>query len=236
MLTKESIKSKLLLCAAALSLSAMGCATDDVASDDSVEGADTLALAASGGEGDIKNPSGAFFVSVKPNGTGCPRGTTSTSISPDGKTFTTTFSAFEAIVNKNQSIAVKDCQLAIKLKSPTGFSYTVTEFFYQGYAVLEKGQNARQIAKYYFQGAPVQAEEARTELVGPFDDTYTFQDKVKTTDLVWSPCGVERDLNVRATLRLQNEGRKDGYINLGVIDANTDTKIQFKLNWRKCNQ
>jgi hypothetical protein len=234
MLTKESIKTKLLLCAAALSLSAMGCATDDVASDESVEGQDTLALAAGGGEGDIPNPSGAYFVSVRPNGTGCPRGTTSTSISPDGKTFTTTFSAFEAVVNRNQSLAVKDCQLAIKLKSPSGFSYTVTEFYYQGYAYLEQGQNARQIAKYYFQGAPVQSEEARTELVGPYDDTYTFQDTVRTTDLVWSPCGVERDLNVRATLRLTNNGRKDGYINLGTVDANTDTKIRFKLNWRRC--
>lgn len=237
MLTKESIKTKLLLCAAALSIGAVGCATDDLASDeglDSAESPDTLALAAKGGEGDIPNPSGAFFVSVRPNGTGCPRGTTGTSISPDGKTFTTTFSAFEATVNKNQSVAVKDCQLAIKLKSPSGFSYTVTEFYYQGYAYLEKGQNARQIAAYYFQGNPVKAESARTELVGPYDDTYIFQDTVRTTDVVWSPCGAERDLNVRATLRLQNSGKKDGYINLGTVDGSTDTKIRFKLSWKKC--
>jgi hypothetical protein len=234
MLTKESIKTKLLLCAAALSISAMGCATDDVASDEGVEESDELALAAAGGEEEQPAAGGAYFVSVKPNGTGCPRGTATTSISPDGKTFTTTFSAFEATVNKNQSIAVKDCQLAIKLRSPSGFSYTVTEFYYQGYAYLEKGQNARQIAKYYFQGAPVQAEEARTELVGPYDDTYTFQDTVRTTDLVWSPCGTVRDLNVRATLRLQNNGKKDGYINLGTIDSNTDTKIRLKLNWKRC--
>ena len=181
------------------------------------------------GEGDILNPSGAFFVSVKPNGTGCPRGTTSTSIASDGKTFTTTFSEFEAIVNKNQTTAVKDCQLAIKLKSPSGFSFTVTEFFYEGYAYLEKGQKARQIAKYYFQGSPLQAEEARTEIVGPYDDTYTFYDTVRTKDLIWSPCGVERDLNVRSTLRLTNGGKKDGYINL--------TKaLMMKLSWRKCSQ
>jgi hypothetical protein len=236
MLTNESKTSKLLLCAAALTaLTAVGCATDDVASDEGAENTDTLALAASGGEGNVPNPSGAFFVSVKPMGTGCPAGTTQTSISPDGKTFTTTFSAFEATVNNRQSVAVKDCQLAIKLKSPSGLSYTVTEFYYQGYAYLEEGQTARQISRYYFQGAPVQAEEVRTDLKGPFDDTYTFEDKIRTTDFVWSPCGVERDLNVRATLRLQNSSKKDGYINLGAVDANTDTKVRFKLNWKKCS-
>ena len=83
------------------------------------------------------------------------------------------------------------------------------------------------IAKYYFQGAPVQAQEARTELIGPYDDTYTFEDIVRTTDLVWSPCGVERDLNVRMTLRLTNGGREDGYINLG-----DDLRLTFA--WKKC--
>lgn len=174
------------------------------------------------------DPAGAYFVSVRANGTGCPAGTWATSISPDGKRFRVTFSAFEAVVSKHMSLAIKDCQLGIKLKSPSGFSYAVTDFSFQGYAYLEKGQSARQIARYYFQGAPVQSEEARAELVGPYDDTYVFRDTVRTTDIVWSPCGVERDLNVRMTLRLNNGAeKKDGYINL--YEA-----LNFQLAWRRC--
>ena len=199
-----------------------------------MEGDAPQALQAPGGETILPNPEGVYFASVNANGTGCPAGTWETSLSPDGETFTTTFSAYEAMVDEKTMISVKDCLLAIKLHSPQGLSYSVSQFHYSGYAFLDQGVSGRQIAKYYFQGAPVQSEEARTELVGPYDDTYTFQDTVRTTDLVWSPCGVERDLNVRATLRLMNSGRKDGYINLGSVDANTDTKIRFKLNWRRC--
>lgn len=234
MLTKESIKSKLLLCAAALSLSAMGCATDDVDAE-GVDQADGLALQAPASK-DLKGGD-AYFASIKPNGTGCPPGSADVSISGDGKTFTVTYSSYEATVDKNKTVDIKDCQLGIKLKSPSGLSYSVYDFYYQGYAFLANGQSAKQVAKYYFQGAPqANQREVSSNLQGPFDDTYTIKDTVGIADAVWSPCGAERDLNIRTTLRLQNSSSKktDGYINIAATDGEVDTKLHFRLNWRSC--
>ena len=247
MLTKttqcKSPKSRLLVAAAALTaLTAVGCASDDtgIEAEEAQEGAaEDLALQASGSTKNVPNPNGAYFASVTANGTGCRPGTWNTSISPDGQTFTTTFSEYFAEVTPKMSsnVAVKDCQLAIKLHSPSGLSYTVTQFFYQGYAFLEEGVSARQIAGYYFQGNPVASEQIRAELKGPMDDTYLFEDKITTRDTVsqiWSPCGVDRDLNVKTLLRLQNTSpKRTGYIN--VSDVNGSTKLVFRLNWRKCD-
>jgi len=229
-------KSSLLLCAAAALVGAVGCASD-VASDDTEidQEAAEAALAAPATETKtLKDPNDVYFAEVKANGTGCPKGTWNTELAADGKTFTTTFSAYEAEVNKLTAVSVKDCNLAIKLHSPQGLSYSVASFYYQGYAFLAKGQTARQTAQYYFQGDPVNSGNARTDLKGPYDDDYLFEDNVGLKDTVWSPCGTSRDLNIVTRLRLQNSSPKqDGYANLSSVDGSA--KLVLKLAWRKCD-
>lgn len=222
----------LTLCAALVGGLAAGCAdeVDGDASDEADLGVQTNALAT----GDLKEPTGAYFASVKANGTGCPAGTWETSISSDGQTFTTTFSQYVAEVNKTTSISVKDCQLAVKLHSPQGVSFAVQEFGYGGYSFLEEGVSLRQIASYYFSGSPDKATEARTDIDGPKDDTFLFVDTVKTGTLVYQPCGKERDLNIRTTMRLTNgTTKKAGNVVFSAVDGNV--KLKFKLSWKKCD-
>lgn len=222
----------LTLCAALLGLAA-GCADDaDGSTNDEADlGVQTNALAT---PGDLKEPSGAYFASVKANGTGCPAGTWDTSISSDGQTFTTTFSQYVAEVNKTSSVSVKDCQLAVKLHSPQGLSFAVQEFGYGGYAYLEEGVSLRQIATYYFSGSPDKASEARTDIDGPKDDSFLFLDTVKNTSLVFQPCGKERDLNIRTTMRLTNGStKKVGNVIFSAVDGSV--KLKFKLSWKKCD-
>jgi hypothetical protein len=228
-LAKSTIGT-MLLCAVTAA-SAIGCASD---TESSMEGDAPQALQAPGSETILPNPDGVYFASVNANGTGCPAGTWETSLSPDGETFTTTFSAYEAAVDETKTISVKDCLLAIKLHSPQGMSYSVSQFHYSGYAFLDQGVSGRQIAKYYFQGNPVDSDEKRTEMKGEFDDTYLFSDSIELTDAVWSPCGTTRDLNIVTRLRLQNSSpRRTGYMNLNAVDGST--KLEFKLSWRKCD-
>jgi hypothetical protein len=180
------------------------------------------------------DPNTPYFAEVTANGTGCPAGTASTSISDDGKTFTTTFSAYEAMIEPNRSIAIKDCQLGIKLHSPQGLSFAVDSFYYQGFAWLDPGVTGRQTANYYFMGNPLNHAELRTDLRGPYENSYLFQDDVGIADLVWSPCGVERNLNVTTRLRVQNNPRRTGtgYMNLTSVDG--ASRLVFRLAWRRC--
>ncbi|MET0342031.1 MAG: DUF4360 domain-containing protein [Polyangiales bacterium] len=232
------MKRGLLLCAASLAaLSAVGCASqaDDQSVDGAGEAAEAQALQAPSSQTTVKDPNGAYFADVTANGTGCPAGTWTTSLSPDGQTFTTTFSAFEAEVDRSRAISIKDCNLSIKIHSPQGLSYTVEDFYYGGYLYLEPGVSARQQSNYYFQGSPDEGAEIVTDIEGPQDKSFLVQDTRENVNFVRSRCGEEQTLNVRATLRLRNSNpRGNGYINVAAIDGST--KLVLKLSWKRCNQ
>lgn len=247
-MSKNRFDRKLLLCAAAFS-ALVGCASEPessvAADDESPENAALLtanrtatlqAPPAPDGGVTVPNPAGTYFVSVTPNGTGCPPGTTNTSISADGLVFTTTFSAYEVQIN-NQTpdlTITKNCTLQIKLNSPNGISYAVTSFFYSGYAFLEQGVTASQQASYRFQGVSTTPKSNRTTKVGPIDEDFVFRDDVATSDVVWSPCGVERELIVNTQMQLRNSSpKRSGYANLAAIDGST--KLELRLAFRGCN-
>jgi Domain of unknown function (DUF4360) len=214
----------------ALSLSATGCVNADVDAASPSEELQTSSEALT-----VPNPNGSYFASVTANGTGCPVGSWDASIAADGQTFTVRFSAYEASVNPGILLSVKDCQLAINLHSPQGLSYSVGEIFYSGYAFLDRaGMTGRQTAKYYFQGNPVASSDGRSTLTGPKDDAYTFNDNVGIADLVWSKCGVDRNLNVQTRLTLQNDAAKSGtgYLNTSAVDGSISLK--FRLFWKTC--
>ncbi len=223
------------LVAAFSCVGAAGCAADTAEpSEDLGE-----ATADLGATVDVPNPSGAYFAKISANGTGCPAGTWDANISPDGRAFTVTFNAYEAIVEPGKAFDIKDCTLGIDLKTPSGFSFSVSQFHYQGYALLdEPGMTAKQTAKYYWQGNPIPARELRSDMVGPFDDSYIFSDTIGTADLVWSPCGETRRLNAQTRLMVRNNSSKtgSGYTNTTSVDGTTSTPYRwtFWLDWRSC--
>ena len=227
-----SIVSRLGLVASAalVSVGAAGCSQDTSDVDSSVDSTEALTNGI-----DVPNPNGSYFAKVTANGSGCPAGTWDASISDDGQTFTMRFSSYETTIDPGQAIAVKDCQLAIKLHSPQGLSYSVSNFYYSGYAFLDQaGMTAAQTAKYYFQGNPLASSENRSDLRGPLDKEYVFSDKIGTVDLVWSKCGLDRDLNVATRVMARNNTRKtgSGYISNTTVDGSVELK--FKLSWRRC--
>jgi hypothetical protein len=232
----RSATRDLLLCATLLlGATACGASDDTDPTDPTDEASSSPAPAPLAQQSGGPDPSGTYFAEVTANGTGCPQGTWNTRISRDGLVFTTTFSAYEARVNPGDSIAVRDCQLDIRLHTPSGQSYSVQSFAYTGYAHLEQGVTARQLATYYFQGQPVQTPSGRTELVGPHDADFLFKDDVPITDAVWSPCGLERDLMINTRILLQNGSpQRSGYMNLSAVDGSS--ALVVKLASRPCDQ
>jgi hypothetical protein len=218
---------------AALTLGAalVGCAADADAPA-TAPAAEVLEARGNAG-GSLRDPRGAFFADVTANGTGCPAGTWETNLSSDGQTFTTTFSAYETSVDRRTSVSVKDCQLTVKLRSPAGRSYSIQSFHYQGYAFLERGVSGRQMADYYFQGDPTTGDSARTDLSGPYDRPYLFSDDVAVAN-VWSPCGLERNLNIATRIRLtNNDSGRSGYMNMSSVDGSS--RLVFRIASRACN-
>jgi hypothetical protein len=179
------------------------------------------------------DPNKTYFAEVTANGSGCPEGSWSTRISADGLVFTTTFSAYEAVLGPTDTQVVKDCQLSIKLHSPNGMSYALASVSYSGFALLDEGVVGEQQTSAYFQGQPLAGVATRTALVGPHDAEFVFKDDLPLSELIWSACGAERDLNVLSRFVLQSaRPGAQGYINL--LAADGAAQLIFRLATREC--
>src|ERR1700733_590911 len=70
------------------------------------------------------------------NGTGCPLGSADVTVSPDNKAFTVTYSQFTAQTGAGTRPTDfrKNCQLALNVHVPQGYTFAVAGADYRGYA------------------------------------------------------------------------------------------------------
>lgn len=168
-------------------------------------------------------------------GSGCPAGSVAEHLSPDLRAFTLMFDRYIAEVGPYAEFSEKrkNCQINVELNFPQGWSFTVSEIDYRGYAYLEQGVTGLQKATYYFQGERQSANQG-TSFYGPFEGDYHARDSVGLGANVWSPCGVRRSLNINTQVRLEN--RQDsltrGLLTADSVDGTFETK--FSLQWKKC--
>lgn len=168
------------------------------------------------------NPAEAYISSVSANGNGCLPGTWEAAISPDGKAFTVTFSAYETLIEPGDDTSAKECTLLLNVHTPPGTSISTVEFSYQGYALMDQaGMSATQSASYDFHGAPVPAQSVRSQLSGPHDDAYLFSDRILLHDNVASAQGATRALNGATSLVLTNNPAEtgSGFFNTTSVDG-----------------
>ncbi|GAA2855684.1 hypothetical protein Acy02nite_08860 [Actinoplanes cyaneus] len=170
-------------------------------------------------------------------GSGCPDKTARIAVSPDNTAFTVTYSEYTAQVGPEASPLDfrKNCQLALDVKVPTGFTFAIASADYRGYASLARGAWAMESANYYFQG---HATTTRFEhrFTGPFSDDWQRGDQVGIASLSFLPCGERRYLNINTDLRV-NRGTSDArketsFISMDSTDAAINTV--YHVAWRQC--
>jgi hypothetical protein len=174
---------------------------------------------------------------VAANGSGCPFGTADVTVSPDNTAFTVTYSQFTAQVGKSATPLDfrKQCQLALNVHVPQGFTYAIASADYRGYAHLEKGAFGNETAYYYFQGNS-QTTRVKHDFNGYTDNDWQRTDSVGIGSLSYLPCGEERYLNVNTELRVNagNSNAKDttSFITMDSTDGRLDTL--YHVAWKKC--
>jgi hypothetical protein len=90
--------------------------------------------------------------SVSTSGSGCPSGTVSVSISTDRTVVTLGFDDFHLAVGVSftPQDADKNCQILLSLAYPPGYTYSVLETTYHGFAQLDAGVTGTIEAEYTF--------------------------------------------------------------------------------------
>jgi hypothetical protein len=174
---------------------------------------------------------------VTVNGSGCPAGTASVAMSLDNTAFTVIYSNYMALVGIGATSTDfrKNCQINLIVHIPSGFVFAITSVEYRGYASLAAGASATERANYYFQGDTAGVYTTHT-LAGGYENDWLTNDEVPIASLVWSPCGVQRNLNINSELRVA-AGTSDTKTTTSFISMDsTDGEINviYHFSWATC--
>jgi len=182
-------------------------------------------------------PSGVTIQQSSYSGNGCPQGSVSTNISPDRSTITFGFDSFQAFIGPGQqSNKQKNCQLHLGLRYPSGFQFSLVYATFHGYVRLDPGVKASLISSYYFSQNAGNTAQTRFDLSGPQyvdGQSYTKEDTIPNSSVVWSPCGANGILNVNNRIALSaSDPNAQGEISTD--DATIRFEQILRISWRRC--
>ncbi|UQA92935.1 DUF4360 domain-containing protein [Streptomyces halobius] len=182
-------------------------------------------------------PDGKITITVATvNGSGCRPGSAAVAVAPDNTAFTVTYSEYLAQAGKGSkpTDSRKNCQIALDVHVPQGFTYAIARADYRGYASLAAGAKALEQAGYYFQG---QQETTRSshKFTGPAEGNWQTSDETDIDSLVYAPCGEERYFNINTELRVDASGADPQTTSFMAMDS-TDGSINtlYHFSWKQC--
>ncbi|MFF6823008.1 DUF4360 domain-containing protein [Streptomyces longwoodensis] len=170
------------------------------------------------------------------NGSGCPAGTTAVAVSEDNTAFTVTYSDYlaQAGGTSDPTAFRRNCQLNLVVHVPQGFTYAVASADYRGFAALQPGATGLQRASYYFQGSSQTAYKSHT-FTGALNDNWQATDTTDWAQLVWAPCGVQRNFNINTELRVTAGSQSPVKVSFMTMDSTDgDISTVYHLAWKDC--
>lgn len=187
--------------------------------------------------GPLTTPPGKITIDIASvNGTGCKPGSAAVAVTPDKTAFTVTYSEYTARTGggSNPLDFRKNCQIALNVHVPQGYTYAIASADYRGFASLNRGATAMQRANYYFAGMS-QTAQSTHNFRGPLGDSWFANDSTPVSALVYAPCGAQRFLNINTELRVNQGSASPNTTNFMTMDS-TDGSINtiYQFAWKQC--
>jgi hypothetical protein len=175
---------------------------------------------------------GAGVDSISYSGPGCPDGSVTVAMLPDGSLFSLSFSKFFAQAGPGvpSDAARTQCKLHVKMRVPKGFDYSITGVDYTGYASLDPGVRAGRASTYHFSGeAPDPV--VTTKLVGPMADGFFLTDGAAGE--LDAPCAKGKNLHITTEAMVDNAANPSGsgLLAFDGVDGEIET---YRLQWHRC--
>lgn len=166
-------------------------------------------------------------------GSGCPRGTVSTILSPDQKALSVLFDEYQVAAGggTGKSFDRKSCNLAIPVHVPQGRSVSILAVDYRGYNQLPSGANSQFNVEYFFAGG--RGPTFRKSFRGPLESDYIISNKLVADALVWSRCGLDVNLRTNSSMRVRTQNNAEAMATVDTEDV--QAAIVYHLQWRRCN-
>ena len=169
---------------------------------------------------------------------GCPEGSYSVVVSPDGTTLSILFDQFTL---ESSGLAVsgqqrKVCRISSPLNLPANYSIGIYKVDYRGFAKLGAKQETNLDVQYFL--GPHDNEHGRVfkrKIRGPHEGDYLFTETIGAGQMKRAGCGTTAMLNVGITLSLDSDPRAgEAMSSLDTADAAPGGALVYHLNLKKC--
>ncbi|MEV4279131.1 DUF4360 domain-containing protein [Actinoplanes xinjiangensis] len=169
---------------------------------------------------------------VSANGSGCPAGSTRVSTSPAGKSFKITYEEFTASAGPGAAALDfrKNCQLALDVSLPKGWTWAISRIVSTGSADLRDGATGMQAASYYWSGHSGTSGRIGNRFTGPLSGRWQRSNRIAKKELRYLPCGERRYLNVNFELRV----RAGSATGRNWLAMDTTSGSDFHVVWKRC--
>jgi hypothetical protein len=166
-------------------------------------------------------------------GTGCPAGSASVAMSQDQKSISILFDQFVAEAGGSTAFARKNCNIAVPVHVPQGFSIAVFAIDYRGFAGIPRGGRAQLNVNYFLPGSGRGLNTSKS-FYGPFTSDYVKSDDIDMASIVWSGCGADTILRANTTLLVtSNSWREQAMATVDSADVNAG--LVYHIQWRRCH-
>ena len=164
------------------------------------------------------SPNSVYFSDPSYGGSGCPQGTASSSLTPDGQTLTMLFDDYTA------DPARKTCNISVPVHVPNGFQVSNITADYRGFA---QGSNELK-RSYFFAG---DTGPSFTDTLGTRNGTtYLKSDSLLASSNIWSRCGADVNMRINSAVRGLNNRSS-----ISVDSLDLKQGIVFSLQYRSCH-
>ena len=166
-------------------------------------------------------------------GSGCPAGTASAVLSPDGNSLSILFDQYQANAGGpgGQRFDRKNCSIAIPVHVPQGFAVSILAIDYRGFNALPAGAESTFDVEYFFAGS--QGPGFSKSYYGPLNDDYLFHNDVVATSVVWSACGADVNLRTETSIYVATDPQLDQAM-ATVDSADVSASVVYALQWKQC--
>lgn len=165
-------------------------------------------------------------------GTGCPAGSASVALSPDSKAISILFDQYVVEAGGAKAFDRKNCNIAIPVRVPNGYSVAVMAIDYRGFVGLTSGARATLAVNYFLAGQGRGVSTSKT-FVGSLSDNYLKSDRLGIESIVWSGCGADTILRANTSMLVQaNRYREQA---MATVDsADIESGLVYHIQFRQC--
>ena len=175
-----------------------------------------------------------FFDKVTYGGNGCPQDSVGQALSEGKEVLTLFFDAYSANVGPDTAPSVTtNCNISLPIHIPHGWRYTLVDVGYEGYMYLDANVQARQTSEYSFQGQD--GPRVSSTWWGPREEFWDISDRVGISSFEWSPCGEQRNLNIKTYVQVNNRRNRNGYGSISNDEIEAQVVQSYGIRWERCN-